>query len=319
MEVRTILKYHPLEGLSEGYLLNQNYSSSTIKSYKIAYKYYIKYLKENQIEYAKTSDVIDYREKRRTLGFSSHYIYIDICALKGLYRYLKLNQKRLDFPVEYAHDIMGPVKNEPIKARISKPILTTQQAAHLILHTKTIRKSIWHYRDHAIVYLMITSGLRSIEIIHAKREDYQVVDGQRILYIQINGQRSNREFVKIAPGAKEAIDDYLNKRMDDNPYLFITTKHVSPKGHLSRTFFKDMFARVLKECGLDGKGITPHCLRHTTAVLNLLRGGSLEQTRQLLRHVDIQSTLVYANHIERMKEDSEYQIEKFIFGVGTKT
>ena len=47
-------------------------------------------------------------------------------------------------------------------------------------------------------------------------------------------------------------------------------------------------------------------------MMNLLRGGTLEQTRQLLRHENIQSTLVYANYIERMKDDSEHQIETFI-------
>lgn len=74
----------------------------------------------------------------------------------------------------------------------------------------------------------------------------------------------------------------------------------------------DMFPRVLKACGLEDSGITPHCLRHTAATMNLLRGGSLEQTRQLLRHVDIQSTQVYVRYIERMKDDSEHQIESFI-------
>ena len=75
-----------------------------------------------------------------------------------------------------------------------------------------------------------------------------------------------------------------------------------------------MFDRVLKDCGLDDTNITPHSLRHTAATLNLLRGASLESTRQLMRHVNIQSTLVYAHHIERMKDDSENQIEKFILG-----
>lgn len=205
-------------------------------------------------------------------------------------------------------------KNERIKYHINKPILTIEQAKQLILHTKNNRKSIWHYRDHAIIYLMITTGLRSIEIVHSKRKDLQVVDSQLLLFVQRKGQKADKEFVKISPGLKEAINDYLNKRKDDNPYLFITTKNVSPNRNLSRTFFKDMFGRVLKDCGLEGTGITPHCLRHTAAAMNLLRGGSLEQTRQLLRHVNIQSTLVYAHHIERMKDDSENQIEKFILG-----
>ena len=73
-----------------------------------------------------------------------------------------------------------------------------------------------------------------------------------------------------------------------------------------------MFQRVLKDCGLDCTGFTPHCLRHTAATLNLLRGGSIEATRQLMRHATLESTLVYVHHIERLKDDSEHQIETFI-------
>jgi len=308
------LKKHHLEGLSERYLLQKNIASTTVKSYKIAFKHYIIYLKENHIEYAKTSDVIQYREKRRTLGHSTHYIYIDISALKGFYHYLSINQKNLELPDQYAYDIMTPIKNERIKYHIKKPILTIEQAKQLILHTKNNRKYIWHYRNHAIIYLMMTSGLRAIEIVRAKRTDYQIVDGKRILYISRKGSGSEDEFVNLSKGAEEALNDYLNKRKDNHPYLFISHRQVSNEGHLSRTFFRDMFRKVLKDCGLEDSHITPHCLRHTAAVMNLLRGGSLEQTKGLLRHVDIQSTLVYVHHIERMKDDSEYQIEKFILG-----
>ncbi len=77
-------------------------------------------------------------------------------------------------------------------------------------------------------------------------------------------------------------------------------------------FFVDRFPKILKACGLDYLNITPHALRHTAAMFNLLRGGSLEATRQLMRHETIQSTLVYQEHLERIKDDSEDQIEAFI-------
>jgi len=209
---------------------------------------------------------------------------------------------------------MIPIKNERIRPAITKPVLSVAEAKQIILHTKQNRRSIWHYRDHAIIYLMITSGLRSFEIIKAKREDYQVFKGQPVLYLRKEEKETDAECVRLSPGACQALDDYLARRKDDNPYLFVTTKNTSPKGQLSRTFFQDMFKRVLKDCGLEKSGITPHCLRHTAATLNLLRGGSLDETRRLMRHASIQSTLVYSNHIARMKDDSENQIEKYILG-----
>ncbi|MBU1142737.1 MAG: site-specific integrase [Firmicutes bacterium] len=303
---------HELEKLSEIYLSHKNYTPQTLKSYRIAFKHYINYLKDHDIDYAKTSDVIRYREQKRDLGHSTHYIYIHICALKGLYQYLKTNQRHLLISDHYTYDIMEGIKNENIQYHISKTILTLEQARHLILHTKKIRKSIWHYRNHAIVYLMLTAGLRSHEIIALKKEDYLVEDGKSILYIRKKGQDKLIQRVSITPGVKDAMDAYLSRRKDTNPYLFITTKNTSPDQFLSRTFFMVMFRRVLEDCGLDGLGITPHALRHTAGMMNLLRGGSVEATKSLLRHVNIKSTVVYQDYLERLLDHTELEIENYI-------
>ncbi len=145
-------------------------------------------------------------------------------ALRGFYNYLRLNQKRLDLDKVYAYDIMRGIKNERIKPSITKPILTLNQAKHLILHTKKIRKYIWHYRDHAIIYLMLTTGLRGHDIVHVKRRNLKKRKGEYLLYID------EKSFVKVPPGAFKALTEYLDKRKDDNPYMFIAHKNTSKKG-----------------------------------------------------------------------------------------
>jgi integrase/recombinase XerD len=305
---------HPLELLIREYLAEKDITRGTWELYNTVLKQYSLYLKEHQILYAKTSNVINYREWKRGQGYSVRWIYHQISAIKGLYQYLRLNQKRLDLPIEYTFDITESIKNEQIKNRISKPILTISQAKHLILCTKKIRKYIWHYRDHAMIYMMITTGLRSIEIRRARKKDLRVVNNQLVLYVQGKGRKSRDEYVKISPGVKEAINDYLNKRKDKNPYLFISHSKHTDIPYLSRTFFIRMFKRVLEDCNLEETKITPHSLRHTAATLNLLRGGSLEETKRFMRHTNMSSTLVYAHHINRLKDDSQNQIEKFILG-----
>jgi site-specific recombinase XerD len=303
---------HELEILSQIYLKQKTLSQSTLKSYGFAFKHYINYLKDNEIAYAKTSDVISYREYRRSLGDSSYWIYIQICALKGLYKYLKTNQARLNLAKDYAYDIMSSVRNERVKPNIKKTILTINQAKQLLLETKRKRRYIWDYRDHAIIYLMLVSGLKPVEIVNAKCEDYQTLEGRTLLYIRKNDVFSKDEFVHIASGAKQAIDEYLSKRKDNFCYLFVQHKNITEDGRLRRMFFYDMFKRVLKTSGLDGLGITPHSLRHTAAVMNLERGASVEATKAFLRHSYISSTLVYVNHLKRLKDNSHERIENFI-------
>lgn len=228
---------HPLEMLCETYLSQKRIAKMTLKSYRLSFKHYITYLKDHDILYAKISDVIRFREFLREKGYSSVYIYTHLSALKGLYRYLKGNYKQLNFPIEYSFDIMESIKNERIKRQIKKEILTLHQARRLITQTKKTRKTIRQYRNHAIIYLMLTSGLRSHEIVHAKRCDFKCVDGSYLLYFDKLDKERLGDFVKIAPGGVNALYEYLDRRRDHNPYLFISHKYAERNKHLSKASF----------------------------------------------------------------------------------
>ena len=77
-------------------------------------------------------------------------------------------------------------------------------------------------------------------------------------------------------------------------------------------------SRVAKEnlvaAGLESDRLTAHSLRHTAATLNLLNGGTVEETQQLLGHANIKTTLIYSHALERAKNESENRIAAAIFG-----
>ncbi|MBQ7606780.1 MAG: tyrosine-type recombinase/integrase [Desulfovibrionaceae bacterium] len=66
--------------------------------------------------------------------------------------------------------------------------------------------------------------------------------------------------------------------------------------------------------GLDSERLTGHSLRHTAATLNLLNGGTVEETQQLLGHRNVKTTLIYLCGLERMKNCSEERIAEVILG-----
>lgn len=68
------------------------------------------------------------------------------------------------------------------------------------------------------------------------------------------------------------------------------------------------------DVGLNSERLTGHSLRHTAATLNLLNGATLEETKQLLGHSNINTTMIYAHALERSKNNSEKRIAKAIFG-----
>ncbi|MCD4827121.1 MAG: site-specific integrase [Acholeplasmataceae bacterium] len=301
------LSKHELEKLSIDYLNQKEISKATLKAYRLAFKFYIDYLKENDILYAKTSDVIKYRAYRKSLGHSSEYIYIHITALKGLYKYLKINQRSLNLSVLYRYDIMASIKNERINYHIKKPILTKEDAKYLINYTKNRRIHMFDYRNHAIIYLMITSGIRSVEAIFAMRSDYKIADDRHILYIE-----KNHSFVNLSKGAIIALNEYLDLRKDKNPYLFVSHHKLDDNSHLSVHYISHMFRKLIKTSKLSHLGLTPHSLRHAVGAFNLLRGASLIDTKNLLRHKNIKSTLIYQEHIKKMSESVEEKLEAFI-------
>jgi len=72
-----------------------------------------------------------------------------------------------------------------------------------------------------------------------------------------------------------------------------------------------MLPRVLKLSGLTHKKITPHSLRHTAGLIHLNMSGHMLLTQKLLRHQDIQSTFAYADYLNKLKDDTEQQLEAY--------
>ncbi|MFA7376805.1 MAG: tyrosine-type recombinase/integrase [Acholeplasmataceae bacterium] len=303
---------HPLNHLVKDYLSEKDMTKESYDLYQTILKQYTNYLKNNQIEFAKTSDVTKYIKSIKDKGYSVSWINLQLTAIKGLYRYLSDNQRRYDLPLEYAFDITLSIKNEQSSRENNRPLLTIEQAKQLIIKTKENRRCIWHYRDHAIIYLMLTTGIRGVEVRRLKKKDFSVLNEQLILYVQGKGRDNADEYVKIPSGVEEAINDYLSKREDKSPYIFVSHRKHTDKYMLSRTFFDSMFKRVLRDSGLSDLNLTPHALRHTAATANLLRGESLEQTRQFMRHSQVTSTMIYAHHLKEKNLDSENELESFI-------
>ena len=306
------MNIHPLEELIILYLLEKDITKGTKSLYLAVFKDYINYLKDKEIYNITTLDLSGYIEHEKNKGYTNGWIYHQIGTLKAFYRYLSIHYKRLDLPKSYAYDISEPIKNVSLKTCDEKKTLTPEEAKKLILYLKLNRKYIWHYRDYALIYLMITTGMRSIEIRRSRIKDIKVIKEKFVLYIQGKGQTSKDDYVKLTPGVKEALNDYLNKRNDKNPYLFISHSKHSDIKYLSRGFFNGMIKRVLHDSGIKDKEITPHTLRHTSATLNLMRGGTLKQTQKLLRHTSISTTLIYAHHLKNIKYPQESQIESYI-------
>ena len=90
------------------------------KIYRIVLQQYVAFLVENDIEYAHTHHLLQYRDQLRDKGFSSNWLHTQIVLIKGFYRHLRENWSRLGLSDIYLIDIAEQVRNPKVKARVLK-------------------------------------------------------------------------------------------------------------------------------------------------------------------------------------------------------
>lgn len=279
----------------------------TSATYRKATRQFFIYLSERGITEPNRDTIIQYREYLKE-GHKPATVQVYLTALKVFFKWTE--QEGL-----YT-DIAKNVKGVKIEQQHKKDSLTTHQTQKVL--NSIDRSKAKGKRDYAIILLMVTCGLRDIEVSRANIEDLRTVGNSTVLFIQGKGKDTKDIYVKVANETENAIREYITTldSFDDKSPLF-TSLSSSSKGNRLTTrsisrIVKDTFVSV----GLISDRLTAHSLRHTAATLNLLSGGTLEETQQLLRHTNINTTMIYLHHLEREKNNSEQRITNAIFNVG---
>lgn len=144
-------------------------------------------------------------------------------------------------------------------------------------------------RDRAIFLLMLRCGLRVGEVCRLQMND---VDWQHKTLIVHNGKGRVDRVVYFSKDAEEALRLWLRHRGYVSRFCFLSPyKSEQP---LSPRMVQLRMQELLDQCGLQGKGYTPHTLRHTFATLLLNGGMDLYVLKNLMGHKKVDQTLMYA-------------------------
>lgn len=208
-------------------------------------------------------------------------------------------------------NIAERIKAPKIDRDFKHDYLTAEQAGNLLRSID--RETVKGKRDYAIISLMLTTGLRTQSIQRANISDIRTHAGTPVLYYYRKGFADNRVYAKLPEEVYQAIQEYLTARKDRSAALFCS---ISNRNAGERMTIKSI-SRAIKEAmihaGYNADTLTAHSLRHTAATLNLLNGGTLEETMQLLNHQNINTTLIYSHALAREANDSEKRIASAIF------
>lgn len=280
-------------------------SPKTIDTYSKAIKQFFIYLQENGIRQPQREDIVAYREYLK----EDHKPTTVQSYLAAVKLFFKWTEQEGFYP-----NIADRVKGAKIDTEHKKDYLTTKQVNKLL---GTIdRSTLKGKRDYAMLSVMVTTGLRTISIVNANIEDMRTAGDATALFYRGKGHEEKATYVKLAEPVEDAIRDYLTARgtTDGTEPLFSSVANRNKGGRMTTRSISRVAKDSLINVDLISDRLTAHSFRHTAATLNLLNGGTVEETQQLLDHANINTTLIYSHALERAKNNSEKRIAKAIFG-----
>lgn len=277
----------------------------TVDTYRKALKRLFHYFMENRITRPIRSDLIAFRDElKATCKASTVKTYLT--ATRLFFRWLE--QEGI------YKNIADKIKGAKVEHGHKKDALTVDQVKDVIDTFKESDDSTAK-RDYAIFVLMVTCGLRTIEVVRADIEDLRTLGSKTVLYVQGKGKDEKSEYVIITREVEKAIRSYLATRKDatDKAPLFSSTSNNSKGKRLSTRTVSGLVKDSLIKTGLNSSRLTAHSLRHTAVTLSLLGGSTLQEARQFARHSNIATTEIYAHNLERMANPCEGIVSSSIF------
>lgn len=294
-------------------------SAKSAATYKTAIRQLSKYFAANGITQPTREDLVNWRDSLTGKSPATIQLYVTSCKL--LFRWL--DQEGIYSNI--ADNLKAKVK---VNHEHKKDALTARQAGNLLKSVNTAYKAsckerdgrrhispIKAKRDAAIIALMMSTGLRCVEIERANVEDVSEQFGRVYLLVQGKGHEQKDCKVLIPQQVVTLIRDYLIARGEvaGSDPLFVSTAKLNTGARLSTQSISKMVKANLRANDLDTPRLSAHSLRHTAATTMILAGVELTQVQQVLRHVNINTTMIYNNAVERMRNTAEQTAADSIF------
>ena len=158
-------------------------------------------------------------------------------------------------------------------------------------------------RDHAMMELLYSSGLRLAELVGLDLTDLDLGDRT----VRVLGKGSKTRVVPVGRCAVTAVSSWLKDRaMLAKPG--VTAVFVGQNGHrLGARAIQRRIDRAARRQGIDLK-VHPHLFRHSFATHLLESSSDLRGVQELLGHADISTTQVYTHldfqHLARIYDQA---------------
>lgn len=206
-----------------------------------------------------------------------------VSSIRSFFKYLTTKTNLLQ---------SNPVKDldvPSIKKSLPK-YLTLDEAKELIAHTGTIKNQCESHRDYCILVLFLNCGMRLSELVGINLNDI------RDNTLKLLGKGNKERIIYLNQSCIDAIESYKTVRKvtdgTDKNALFLSQNGK----RISARRVQQIVEEHLKGVNLDGKGYSPHKLRHTAATLMYQHGGvDVRILKEILGHSNLSTTEIYTH------------------------
>lgn len=207
-----------------------------------------------------------------------------------------------EFLNEYQKILGIPVKKAPQK-EIS--YLKTDGVSALMEQVDTRKAD--GLRDYVMLMLLYSTGIRVSELTGIRVKDLSLHEPRTLL---VHGKGKKSRYVPLMKDSLPIIQDYLKMMGYQSPekldeWLFIN--------HMGRQFTRQGVNYIIKKYGAMAResspdlipdSLSPHKMRHTAAMELVDSGVDLIYIRDLLGHVSVKTTEIYAKTDAKLKREA---------------
>jgi site-specific recombinase XerD len=277
------------------YLIGQrNLSPQTISSYRDTFKLLIRFLEEQRaarVEDLRVSDLdapcilafLQHLERRRSNGPRSRNARL--AAIRSFIRYaasaepllLPVAQRLLSIPVKrFEHTVVGYLSREQMQHLLVAPDASTKVGL----------------RDRVLLMLMYNTGARVSEMAALRVGDLHLESGGSV---HIHGKGRKQRSVPLWKQTIRLLRQWLKQtdNSPEKPLLPNARGNSMTRAGIAQRLQRAVTIAAAQDRSLRKHHISPHTIRHTTAMHLLQAGVDLSVIAMWLGHESIQTTHQY--------------------------
>lgn len=278
-------------------------SANTIAGYRDTFRLFLRFASEQRgkaptrlgIEDLDVDLVADFLLHVETArGNSARSRNTRLAAIRSFFRYVAMNE-----PAYLLH--CQRILAMPSKRYVKRTVTFLDREEITALLAAPNRSTWIGRRDHAILLVALQTGLRASELINLRCKDIVVGSGA---HVRCDGKGRKERCTPLRRDTVKVLEAWLRERRasDDQP-LFPTMRG----DRLSRDALEHLVRRHTRTASascpsLASKRVSPHILRHSTAMELLQHGVDQSVIALWLGHESVETTQIYLHADMRMKE-----------------